>query len=212
MYIPLNFWLCTLSRSLSIARSLFSSAAAAGASGLHIKVSGAMRRHCMTSRTTQRQLTCRTLLYELLEYLLGTFEVSLLAEGLTSAVHSLIVLRILRKRLLGRLLRACPILALDVARRHVCVRLLYEVICLLGTRSGGEHCTLPSFSCARNMKCTSVRSFGAAAVSMGPAFITDDKTPDLRNRKGDDEMWHNGRCGILNTTCPGLRHKVPPSQ
>jgi hypothetical protein len=34
-----------------------------------------------------------------------------------------------------------------------------------------------------DMKRTSVRSFGAAALSMGPEFITAAIPPDLQNRK-----------------------------
>ena len=76
----------------------------------------------------RRQLTCRTLLYEFLEYLLGALKESLLAESLSSAEHGLIVLRILRKCFLSRLLRALPVLALDVARRHVRVHLLDDFV------------------------------------------------------------------------------------
>ena len=78
----------------------------------------------------QRQLTSRTLLYKFLKYLLSTFEESLLAERLAAAEHGLVVLRIFRKRLLGRLLGAFPILALDVARGHVRVNFLDEFVCL----------------------------------------------------------------------------------
>lgn len=87
----------------------------------------------MPPGAAQRELTRRTLLYELLKYLLGTFKVTLLAERLASAEHCLVVLRIPRKRLLRRLLRAFPILALDVACRHVRIDLLEEFICLQGT-------------------------------------------------------------------------------
>src|SRR5712691_1806721 len=123
-----------------MARSLFSSAVAAGASEPCIR-----RVRCVTPQQhvtkevwARRQLTCRTLIYEFLEYLLSALEESLLAESLASAEHGLIVLRVLRKCFLSRLLRAFPILALDVARRHVRVDLLDDFVGLWVTWGDDE--------------------------------------------------------------------------
>lgn len=127
------------------------------------------------------KLTSGTVFYDFLENLLGTFEKALLAERLASAEHGLVVLRISRKRLLRRLLRTFPVLALDVTRRHIRVNLLDELVCLSDTRRGGEqHTRLYKISRAiwSVMKRTSVRSFGAAAASIAPGgFIAEAMAP-----------------------------------
>jgi hypothetical protein len=100
-------------------------------------------------RSQQRELTCRTLLYEFLKYLFCTFEEALLAKRLASAKHGLVVLRVSGKRFLRGLLRAFPILAFDVTRGHVCINLLDKFICLLlDARRGREQCTFSRiFAC-----------------------------------------------------------------
>lgn len=168
-----------------MARSLFSSAVAAGASEsrvIRVRCVNATAA-CQQGRMSRRQLTCRTLICEFLEYLFCALEESLLAESLASAEHGLIVLRILRECFFSRLLRAFPILALDVARRHVRVDLLDDFVGLWVTWGDNEYRKFERFSCARDEKRTSDRSFGAAALSIGPAPIAEAIPPVLRNRK-----------------------------
>ena len=110
-------------------RRRFSSAMAAGASEIAHKVLNEMPQVTLKHCTTH---TRRTLLDDLLEYLLCTFEKSLLAERLAAAEHSLVVRRVLRQCLLRRFLRASPIFALNMACGHVRIDLLDEVIRLQG--------------------------------------------------------------------------------
>jgi hypothetical protein len=107
---------------------------AAGASEIAHKVLNEMPRVTLKHCTTH---TCRTLLDDLFEYLLCTFEKSLLADRLTATEHSLVVRRVLRQCLLRRFLRASPIFALDVACGHVRIDLLDEVIRLQGCVARG---------------------------------------------------------------------------
>jgi len=104
---------------------------------------------------------------------------ALLAEGLASAEHGLIVFRISRKCFLRHILCAFPILALGVTRRHIRVNLLDELICLSDTRRGDEQHT--AFKNSRAiwsvMNRTSDRSFGAAAASIDPDFIAEATAP-----------------------------------
>ena len=122
--------------------------------------------------------TCWTLPYKIFEYFLGAFGVSLFTECLSSTEHSFIILRILRQRLLRRLLCTFPVFALDVARGHVCIDLLHEVIRLqveyenqIRSRSLGSD----------SVNYTSVRSFGSSALSLGPDFKTEATPPALRS-------------------------------
>jgi hypothetical protein len=87
-----------------------------------------------------------------------------------------------------------------VARRHVRVDLLDNFVGLWVTWGDDKHRKLICcFSCANNEKRTSDRSFGAAALSIGPAPKTAAIPPVLRSRRAGREIRLNGQCEALST-------------
>ena len=90
--VPLNFWLCCLSRSLSAARSLASSASMAGLSVVQRRVSRVVS-------PSKHALTCGVCLQEFFENLFGLLEVTLLSKTFSLAEESFCVLLVLLQSL-----------------------------------------------------------------------------------------------------------------
>ena len=153
-----------------MARNLLSSALATGASKLHIR-----RQMRAGVALRPESLTWWALPYKLFEYFLGAFGESLFTKCLCSTEHRLVILRILCQCLLRRLLRAFPVVALDVARGHICVDLLHEFI-----RLQYEHHIRSNSPGGDSVNCTSVRSFGSSAPSLRPDLIAEAMPPDLQ--------------------------------